>query len=152
MTKVVDHSRARDTSTISIQPGIHNIYTPNTRKQPLLCSIVPRAIPSLPVLFRVCIEYSPATLIFLVRFLSELGLSSPFDVSSTPKSYIQFRPKPRCTSQQTKRRHNNTRSTPKHKEIGFHTIFQFKITLQTINKGLDKGKYSQNNPFRDSRE
>ena len=64
MAKVVAHSRARDTSTRSIWPGIHNTYTTTTRKHPLLCYTVPWAMPSLLVLFRVCIEDSPATLIF----------------------------------------------------------------------------------------
>ena len=35
---------------------ILNIYPPNTRKHPLLCYTVPQAMPSLPVLFRVCKE------------------------------------------------------------------------------------------------
>ena len=35
-----------------------------------------------------------------VRFLSSLGLSSPSDVSSTPKPCILFKPKPGYTSQQ----------------------------------------------------
>ena len=46
-----------------------------------------------------------------VRFLSSLGLSNPFSVSSTHKSCIQFRLKLGYTSQQTTRRHNNTGST-----------------------------------------
>ena len=36
--------------------SFENIYTPNTRKHPLLCYTVPRAMPSLPVLFTVCKE------------------------------------------------------------------------------------------------
>ena len=68
MTKLVAHSRSRDTSTRSIWPGIHNTYTPNTRKNPLLCSTVPWAMHSFPVLFRVCIGYLLATLIFLWVF------------------------------------------------------------------------------------
>ena len=62
MAKLVAHSRARDTSTRSIWSGIHNTYTPNTRKHPLLCSTVPRVVPSLPLLFRACTEDLPATL------------------------------------------------------------------------------------------
>ena len=64
MTKLVAHSRAKDTSTRSIWPGIHITYIPNIRKHPLLCSIVPRDMPFLPVLFRECSEYLPATLTF----------------------------------------------------------------------------------------
>ena len=68
MAKLVAHSRTRDTSTRSIWLGIHNTYTPNTRKYPLLCSTVPWAMHSFPVLFRVCIGYLLATLIFLWVF------------------------------------------------------------------------------------
>ena len=55
MAKLGVHSIARDTSTRSIWPGIHNTYTPNTRKHPLLCYTVPWDMPSLSMLFRVCI-------------------------------------------------------------------------------------------------
>ena len=64
MGKLVAYSGARDTSTISIYPGIHNTNTPNIGKHPLLYYIVPQAIPSLPVLFRLCIEDLPTTLMF----------------------------------------------------------------------------------------
>ena len=47
-----------------------NNYTPNTRKHSLLCYTVPHAMPSLPVLFKVCKED------WSVRFLHTLGLSS----------------------------------------------------------------------------
>ena len=57
--------RAKDTFTRPIYPGIHVSYTPNTRKFPLLYSIVPQATPSLPVLFKMCIAGLLATLILL---------------------------------------------------------------------------------------
>ena len=58
------------------------VYTPNTRKCPLLYSTVPRDTPSLPVLFRMCRSGSPTTHILL--WGSTPGLSSTFYVSSTP--------------------------------------------------------------------
>ena len=77
MAKLLAHSRSRDTSTRSIWHDIHNTYTPNTRKHPLLCSIVPQAIPSLPVLFRVWKEENqPSRLVCEVpshnRFIKQL--------------------------------------------------------------------------------
>ena len=57
----------------------HNTYTPNTSKYSLHCCKVPQDIPSLPVLFRVRIEYFPAPLNLSVRFLSSLGLLANFE-------------------------------------------------------------------------
>ena len=53
-----------------------NIYTPITRKHPLLYYTVPQAMPSIPVLFRVCKEENTTPMDMSVRFLSPLGLSS----------------------------------------------------------------------------
>ena len=77
--------------------GLNNTYTPNTRKCSLLCYTVPHAIPSLLVLFRVCIEYLLAPLDLSMRFLSSLGFSIQFLTFSTPKS---FKPTPRFIEQQ----------------------------------------------------
>ena len=74
-----------DKCTRSIQICLHNTYTPNTRKYSLHCYIVPQDIPSLPILFRVCIKYQLAPLDLFVRFLSSLGLSIQFWASSTPR-------------------------------------------------------------------
>ena len=89
--------RAMDTSKRSIQPGLHNNYTPNTRKYPIHCYIVPQAIPSILVFSKVCIEEYPTPFDPSMKFLSSLGLSSQFWASSTPKSFI---PKHGCTQQQ----------------------------------------------------
>ena len=53
--KVVSSIREIWTPTLDLAL-ILNIFTPNIRKHPLLCYIVPQAMPSLLVLFRVCKE------------------------------------------------------------------------------------------------
>ena len=63
-----------------------NIYTPNTRKHPLLCYTVPRAMPSLPVFFRVCKEENqPSRLVCEVpshtRFIKQVQTPFPFPKS-----------------------------------------------------------------------
>ena len=60
-----------------------NIYRPNTRKHPLLYYTVPQAMPSLPVLFRVCKEENqPSRLVCEVpshtRFIKQFRTPFPF--------------------------------------------------------------------------
>ena len=61
-------------------------YTHNTGKHPLLCYIVPQAMPSFPILFRVCKEDNqPSRLVYKVpshtRFIKQVHTPFPFPKS-----------------------------------------------------------------------
>ena len=61
-------------------------YTPNTRKHSLLCYTVPQAMPSLPVLFKVCKEENhPSRLVCEVpshtKFIKQVQTPFPFPKS-----------------------------------------------------------------------
>ena len=62
-----------------------NIYPPNTRKYPLLCYIVPRAMPSLLVLFRVCKEENQP-----LRSVYEVPSHNRFIKLVRPHFHFQF--------------------------------------------------------------
>ena len=97
MAKILAHSRARDTSTRSIWPGIHITCTQTQGSIPF--STTQSLGLYLPFQCSSGHEkknHQPLLSFFEVPLFTRSSI--PFSISSTPKSCIQFRPKPGCTS------------------------------------------------------